>query len=244
MDSRAHSDLIDDLQLLRGNAYREYAPLAATLMPDGRHYQDLDNQSWHILLQNEAGRVVGCSRYRRVPLAVDQLLSSHSPLAKCPVKGPLFREAMEQQFAAARKRGLHYGEAGAWALAEEARHSTAAVNIALMSFVLAERLGGGMGVTTATMRHRSSAILRRLGGSPLGGFEPYYDPTYDCMIELLQFDIRHLEARYTAKLDDLRAQLRCTPIYCPTDASRTMDYTYSANLPIPATYRPVNQQAA
>ena len=244
MNTRMHSDLTGDLQRLRGNAYREYAPLAATFLPDGRHYQELDAQSWHILLQNEDGRVVGCSRYRTVPLAVDHLLSNHSPIAKCPVTGPLFRLAMEQQFALAQKRGLNYGEAGAWALSEEARHSTAAVNIALMSFVLAERLGGGMGVTTATTRHRSSAILKRLGGSPLGGFEPYYDPTYDCMIELLQFDIEKLESRYAVKLDDLRAQLRCTPIICPNEITRSADCNYIPNVLISQNYHPMSQQAA
>jgi hypothetical protein len=209
-----------DLQKLRGEVYREYAGIAATLLPDGRHSHRLDSQSWHIVLQAEDGEVVGCARYRIVD-SFDDLICSKAAVAMSPVTGPIFRSVFAQEVADARKRGVHYGEASAWALSERARCSTAAVNIALMSFALAEWLGGGMGLTTASTRHHASSILRRIGGSPFAGFEPYYEPMFDCFIELLQFDIRNLEPRCSVKLDELRAELRRALILCPVETTQS-----------------------
>jgi hypothetical protein len=209
-----------DLQKLRGEVYQEYAGIAATLLPDGRHWHRLDSQSWHILLQAEDGEVVGCARYRMID-SFDDLICSKAAVALSPVTGPVFRSVFAQEVAEARKQGSHYGEASAWALSERARCSTAAVNIALMSFALAEWLGGGVGLTTASTRHNASSILRRIGGSPFAGFEPYYEPMFDCSIELLQFDIRKLEPRCSVKLDEMRAELRRTLILCPVEAPQS-----------------------
>ncbi len=232
--SDSHAQLMFDLQMLRGNVYREYDGIAASLLPDGRHWQHLDAISWHILLQNPDGRLVGCARYRPIIGGFEQLACSKSALAQSPVTGPVLRSAFEQQFAIARQRGIQYGEAGAWAIESGARCSTAAVGIALMSFALAERLGGGMAITTATTRHRSSAILRRLGGTPLGGFAPYYEPQFSCTIEVLQFDINDLEAKFSAKLAELRDELDRTLITCPSEASespRSLPVSVPAYLP-------------
>jgi hypothetical protein len=217
LSGREHSEVMFDVQKLRGRAYREYAAIASTLLPDGRHWQRLDAGSWHIVLQDADNDVVGCARYRRISI-FDELMCRRGVMAMSPETGPIFKAAFEQQVAHARKRGLHYGEAGGWALSEQARCSTAAVNIALMSFALAEWLGGGLGLTTATTRHHSSSILRRIGGIPVAGFKPYYEPMFGCDVELLQFDIDNLAPRYSVKLEDMRAQLRCTPILSPFDA--------------------------
>jgi hypothetical protein len=208
---------MNSLQRLRGNAYMEYAPVAATLLPDGRHYQAIDEHSWHVVLHTPEGQAVGCSRYRKIDFDIEQLQSVKSPIAKSPLTSGRFRAAFYEQFECAKRRGVHYGEAGAWALSSEVRCSTAAFNIALMTFALAERLGGGIAATTATTRHQSSSILRRIGGAPIGGFAPYYDPSYDCTIELLQFDIEAVAPRYRAKLDQFRAELAFTPVVCPVE---------------------------
>ena len=231
--SELHSKLMFDLQKLRGRIYQEYAGIAATLQPDGRHWHRLDASSWHIILEDGEGEVVGCARYRPI-VAFDELICSKAAIAECPVNGPIFRSAFAQQVNDARRRGLHYGEASAWALSEKARCSTAAVNIALMSFALAEWLGGGVGLTTASTRHHASLILRRLGGNPLANFEPYYEPMFDCKIELLYFDINNLEPRYAVKVDEMRAELRRTPIFCPVEASEPV---ISSALPV-STYLP------
>ena len=231
--SHGHSDLIFELQRLRGDVYSEYPGIAATLTPDGRHCQtQMDAESWHIVLQNASGRVVGCARYRPIREGFHQLTCSKSALAKSPITGPVLRSAFNQHFATARRKGMGYGEVGAWAIDAEARCSTAAVSIALMSFALADALGGGMAVTTATTRHHSSAILRRLGASPLGDIPPYYEPMFGCTIEVLQFEIEKLGERFAAKLSDLKLELRRTPITCPAEMP-VPDYPTPAGLPFP-----------
>jgi hypothetical protein len=63
----------------------------------------------------------------------------------------------------------------------------------------------------ATVRHSSSTILRRLGGSLLevGGamVPPYYDPKYRCEMELLRFDSRRPSAKYGGLIDLLGRNL-------------------------------------
>ena len=230
--SKLHSDLMFDLQLLRGEVYREYAGIAATLQPDGRHWHQLDDPSWHVILQNADGRILGCARYRPSITSFEQLICSKAAVAVSPVTGPIFRSTFEQEQAKARARGLHYGEASAWAMSADSRCSTAAVSIALMSFALAELLGGGLGLTTASMRHQASSILRRLGGTPFADFEPYYEPMFDCSIELLQFDIALFKDRYKARLEQMKAELRRTPVVCPVTETETLGYL--TPLPIPS----------
>ncbi len=208
-----------DMQKLRGEVYREYAPVAANLLPDGRYWHRLDAQSWHILLQDESGEVIGCSRYRIID-SFDDLICSKMAVALSPVTGPVFRSVFAQQLAEVRRRDLHYGEASAWALSPRARCSTAAVNIALMTFALAEWLGGGVGLTTASTRHHASSILKRIGGSAFAGFEPYYEPTFDSFLELLHLDMRNLEPRCRLKLDHLRAELHSALVLCPAEVSQ------------------------
>jgi hypothetical protein len=73
-------------------------------------------------------------------------------------------------------------------------------------------LGGALGLTTATVRHSSSTILRRLGGSLLeiGGsiVPPYYDPKYKCEMELLRFDSRKPSAKYAGLVELLGERLQ------------------------------------
>ncbi len=71
--------------------------------------------------------------------------------------------------------------------------------IALSAFVWSHT-GGCPAHVTATVKHRSSAILRRLGGSSLkfqGQELPrYYDPEYECEMEILKFETRSLNSRF------------------------------------------------
>jgi hypothetical protein len=66
-------------------------------------------------------------------------------------------------------------------------------------------------MTTATARHASATILRRLGGAPLeadGEMIPsYFDPRYKCQMELLRFDSRRPSGRYAALVDLLKDKL-------------------------------------
>lgn len=237
VSSELHSDLMFDIQKLRGEVYREYAGIAAHLLPDGRHWHRLDSQSWHIVLQDQSGEIVGCARYRIID-SFDDLICSKAAVALSPITGPVFKSVFAQQLAEVRRRGLHYGEASAWALNARARCSTAAVNIALMSFALAEWLGGGVGLTTASTRHHASSILKRIGGSPFANLEPYYEPMFDCFIELLHLDVRNLETRCAVKLNEMRAELREALILCPVEAPhRPHEHVTSLNYS-PNSYQP------
>jgi hypothetical protein len=236
VDRRLHSDLIFDIQRVRGLALSEYGSIGTKLMPDGRHHQSLDWQSWHVLLQDQGGRVLGCARYRPVIGGFEQLSASQSALAQSRRYGPMLKSAVESHIAIARRSNMQYGEVGAWALRREIRGTTAAVSIALMIFALAERLGGGLAITTATRLYHSASILRRLGGRSLAGIPAYYEPKYGSIIEILQFNSNHLHSRYTRKLDELRAKIHRIPIVCG-GKQRNNEKTLLASMPLPKELR-------
>jgi hypothetical protein len=214
LDSRLHANTLFDIQVLRGSVYREYGPIAAQLLADGRHYQTVDAQSWHIVLQDSNDRLLGCSRYRPVEGGFEQLGASQSAIAQSQRFGPVLRAAVEHQIGHARRNRIQFGEVGAWALRPEVRCSSAAVNIALMTFVLAESLGGGVGITTATTRHHSASILRRLGGRRMPELPAYYDPKYGCVIEILHFSSANLDAQFTDRVKKLRSEIESIPVLC------------------------------
>jgi hypothetical protein len=90
--------------------------------------------------------------------------------------------------------------------------------MALATYSLAQVLGGCIGITTATTRHSSSSILRRLGGSSLesGGDElpSYYDPQFQCQMEVLGFDSDRPAPKYGGLVDRLRSEIRAAPVIC------------------------------
>src|SRR5437016_6010409 len=79
----------------------------------------------------------------------------------------------------ARRLQMRFGEVGGWAVAEEHRWTLEPLRIILAAYGLGQLLGGCAGVATATMRHKSASILRRIGLNSLrwDGAElpPYYD---------------------------------------------------------------------
>ena len=83
--------------------------------------------------------------------------------------------------------------------------------LVLSTYSLSQMLGGAFVVATATVRHASAAVLRRLGGSPLqcdGGTVPsYYDPKYDCEMEILRFDTRKPSARFVKLVESIKEAL-------------------------------------
>jgi hypothetical protein len=211
-DSDKHHRLLARVQKVRGNALREYLPNITALTRDGRHVQSADSKSWHILLTDGLGAVKGCARYRSVGGDLAGIGAINSTLAKSQRFGSTLIRAVEDHVNRARAANLDYGEVGGWVLSPSLRCSTAAVNIALMTFALAERLGGGMGITTATVRHHSASILQRLGGHKLAGLPPYYEPKFGCVIQILGFDMNSLGRQFARKLDEARAHLDSTEV--------------------------------
>jgi hypothetical protein len=211
--------LLSQIQRLRGAVYSQDGALKlADLLPDGRHWQPVDDKSWHVLAMNKEGRVCGGARYHqtsnRIPFS--QLGLAQSALAHCDVWGLKLRAAVEADLRLARGREVSYVEFGGWALTKELRCSPEGLRIALAMYGLARNLGGCIGVTNATRRHHSSSILRRIGGGSLKAdsieLPAYYDPQYSCEMEILRFDSAAPNPRYQAWIDDIRAHLLTTPV--------------------------------
>lgn len=213
-NARSHSDLLADAQRLRGRVYLEDGAIKPwELTADKRHRQPADEDSWHILVTDDHGRVSGCARYlsHSKNSSVEDLGVSTAPLANSPLSGEWVRTAIEAQMQEARRRGLGYVEVGGWALSEELRWSAAALHLALASYALAEILGGCLSIGTVTHRHASSSILRRIGGTSLHhqGIEAgsYFDPRYGCDMEILTFDSGKPNPKYKSLLADIQKEM-------------------------------------
>jgi hypothetical protein len=213
-DEQLYDHYLASLQRVRGRVYlKDRAIRSWELDDDGRYHMHADEQSWHLLLVDEAKEVIGCAKYlvHSSSVAYDRLRVSHSHLAKDPVWGPKVRRAIEADLRRVREEKLHYVEVGGWALDEQWRGSRAALEILVGSFALGDIWGGCIGSCTATVRHGSSSMLRRIGGCSFesGGEElpPYEDPDYDCRMELLRFDYRSPAKRFLPLIGPLKAML-------------------------------------
>ena len=194
-DWNRHARWLSEVQRVRGSIYLADGALEASqLTADGRHVQRADYESWHLLAVGGNGEVEGCARYRHLTGSVgfDDLGVRESWLARCEQWGASLRAAVESEIVGAKRCGKAFSEVGGWAIVPEQRCTVEALRIAMATYSLARILGGCVGISTATERHRSSAILRRIGGRSLayGGTDlpSYYDPQYRCRMEVLRFD--------------------------------------------------------
>ncbi len=216
-----HRRLLHSMQRLRGSTYLSDGAIAPwQLTEDGRYEQPIDNESWHILALDAEGNVCGCVRYHPQPniATFRQLGVRESALASSPWWGGLLRVAIEKELAAARLEQRGYVELGGWAISAERRCTPEALRLALTTYALAQLLGGARGITTATVRHHSSTILRKIGGRSLAvnGTElpPYFDQRYGCQMEILQFDSRCPGDAYADFVDQLRARMPLVEVIC------------------------------
>jgi hypothetical protein len=237
--SQHHERLLRGVQRLRAKLYTDEGAIRdSEVSRDGRHRQPVDQRAWHLLSLDRNGEVCGCSRYIAHPntVAFSQLGVRKAALAHSGEWGMPLRTAIDAEVGEARRRGIAYVEVGGWALDPAMRRSTEALRIALATFSLARILGGCVGITTATTRNCSAAILRKIGGRPLevGKVElpPYYDPQYECEMELLRFDSAQPNPRFESWIEDLRHYLITTLVV----QSSAQSETQFENLP-PAIYR-------
>ncbi len=193
-DPLRYHTLLSEMQKLRGTTYLADGAISQSdLDAAGRFRLSDDSEAWHLLLTDPLNEVIGCVRLRRYSANVpfEELRVSHSALSKDPEQGPRVRRAIESDLQLARENGLCYVEIGGWAIKPEWRNTKAALDILAGSYALGELWGGSLGVATATVRHGSASILRRMGGSSLQAdgeaLPPYFDPTYGCEMELLRF---------------------------------------------------------
>lgn len=210
----SYQQLIAELQRLRGFVYlKDGAINASDLTSDGRHVSSVDEESWHLLTMSADRRVLGCARFHQHANSVSfqQLAVRRSAIAQSPEWGAKFRASICAELAMARQSGFSFVELGGWALAEELRGTTEALQYVLATFAWTRLMGGARGITTATERNGSASILRRLGGQSLESegepIPPYYDRHYNCGMEVLRFDSRYPNPKYEATIELLRSQI-------------------------------------
>jgi hypothetical protein len=215
VDALQHQKLVWEMQRLRGSVYlHDGAVNRSQLTPEGLHRTIEDDKSWHLLMLNQRGDVTGCAWYLEHPNTVQarQLRLRHCPLATAGKWRRKLWKAVESELAIARRERLVYAEVGGWAVAEESRATCEGLVLALAGYSLGRLCGGALGITTATVRHCSSSILRKIGGALLEVdgtiVPPYYDPRYNCEMEILRFDSRKPNAKFAGLIELLCHKLQ------------------------------------
>ena len=195
-------------------------------------FRTMDECAWHLVSTNGRGDVSGCARYiaHTSQVHFTDTTVSHSPLSRAVDWASRFRRAVESEIELAGRLGVDYVEVGGWALTPELRCTSEALRIALGMFSLARLLGGCIGLTTATRRHCSASILRRIGGQSLAwhgtAIPGYFDARYDCEMEVLRFDSSRPNPRFELWIEDLRRHLSAVPvIWASASADRSSAMT-------------------
>jgi hypothetical protein len=179
---------------------------------------DRDEDSWHLLLIDPEEQVVGCVRYLAHPATArpEDLAIGHSTIARDPIWGAKFRNALEADLTLAHQNLLTFIEVGGWAIQNAYRHTRAALEILLASFAWARTMGGAIGCCTATFRNSSASMLRRIGGRSLEYNDevipPYDDAHYGCTMETLRFHFQNFDPRYQKMVDTIYSRIleQCT----------------------------------
>ncbi|HEY4361363.1 MAG TPA: hypothetical protein VGN17_10350 [Bryobacteraceae bacterium] len=219
VSSWRHEQLLRGMQRLRAKLYLEDGAIRpADICADGSHRHPDDMRAWHLLSLSSTGEVRGCARYLAHPntVAFAQLGVRSAALSRSGDWGLALRAAIDAEVRQAKARGISFVEVGGWALDPAARNTREALRIALGAYSLARVLGGCIGITTATVRHCSAAILRRIGGRPLRNraveLPSYYDPQYSCDMEVLRFDSTELNPRFESWVNELCGYLQTSVV--------------------------------
>jgi hypothetical protein len=173
----------------------------------------LDASSWHLLVLNGQNRICGCARFLEHPRkpALSDLNVAHCALARNSEWSSALVSALKAEIAFSTSLELPVVELGGWAVGEELRGTTEALRIALGTYAFWQMCGNALCISTATRRHCASSILRRIGGRALahGGADlpVYYDPQYDCDMEILKFHSWAPNPRYMPWVDQMKEEL-------------------------------------
>jgi hypothetical protein len=237
-DTVRRDKLLAEMQRFRGRVYLDDGAIRTRQLTDGRHRADEDEYSWHLLAVDQDDRVCGCVRHYicAEDTGFSQLNISRSALASSVEFGKKLELAVESELALSRRLNLPCVEIGGWALAPEVRGTTTAIRMALAMYSLSQELGGSIGMSTATRRHCSASILRRIGGQSFeyaGEKLPAYkDSQFECDMELLRFYSWAPNPRYAVWIEEIREQLRTIPVL--TGGSQTPAVASHADLRWPA----------
>ena len=221
VNDRLHAAFLRSMQKFRGDIYvQDGAVRPEQLTTDGRHYLPVDEESWHVLTLNEEGKICACLRLHQEQGTppFEKLPVSDSALTHCPTWGGKLRVAVESEIANARAARIPFGDIGGWAIAPERRRTLEPLRTILAGYGLAQHLGGILGIATATCKHGSATILRKLGLFQLPtdgeGIPSYYDPHYRSEMEVLGFDSRRPNPKYRKWVRELSALLSTAPVVC------------------------------
>ena len=213
VDPDRHRGLLREVQRLRGSIYLRDGAIREDQLSEGRHETAEDDKSWHFILLNREQQVEACMLYfeHKPDVRFEDTRAAISPLLQDQEWRQMLWRAVESELTRARRERLQYVELGGWAASEKSRGTPGPLALVLAAWGFSRRSGGTLGMTTATFRHCSATILKRLGGSrfeidstPL---PPYFDARYGCMMELLKFDSRRPNPKYVGLIDLVRANL-------------------------------------
>jgi len=213
VDWTRYWSLLHEMQRLRGQVYLRDGAIRKSALVDGRHESDLDGSSWHLLVLNAQNRMCGCARfyeYSRSAIAGD-LKAGRCALSLSPQWSDTLSAALEAELAFSRDLDRPCVDLGGWALDEEIRGTTEALRVTLGTYAFWQMRGNAVCLSTATRRHCASSILRRIGGHSLrhNGIElpAYYDPQYNCEMELLKFYSWAPNPRYAIWVSRMKEEL-------------------------------------
>jgi hypothetical protein len=211
------------MQRFRGQVYLKDGAITQNDLIDGRHVVEADDYSWNLLVHDENDEIAGCIRYQTHDTRSLSLRLSvfNTAIAACPQWGPALKHAVHSEVMIAKSLNLSFVEVGGWALAEHVRGTSEALRLGLAAYSLGQLMGGAVGMSTATRRHCSSSIVRRMGGESLkyGGtpIPAYYDPKYGCEMEILRFHSWNPNPRYMLWIEEIRHSLQYVPVISSTD---------------------------
>jgi len=213
------------MQELRGAVYLADDAIDESRLIGGRHVVKSDIHSWHLLVLDRDGAVCACTRYRHHPARVQfsNLAVAESPLASCSLWGRKVRSAVENEVSLSRCMDLPFVELGGWAIASEIRYTVEALRMVLAAYAFFRIFGGAVGLATATVRHSSASILRRIGGQPLQHDDQqvpsYIDRQYKCAMEILRFYSWAPNARYDLWIREIEKDILSTPVISGSSAA-------------------------
>ena len=219
--SRLGRSQLVEIQRLRGRIYLDDGAIQLcqlTSPQNGLHVQPEDKKSWHLATCDPSGKIAGCLRFlvHQSGVTFPSLSSSQAALAKCQTQGQKFQLAVESELLMAKKENKKYVEIGAWAISEHARGTSHVLRLVLGAYALGRILGGAIGLCTATTRHGSSRILRKIGGKSLRSgheeIQPYYDPAYGCNMEILGFDSGVIDSKFEPMLSEIINLIQNAPV--------------------------------
>lgn len=241
-DSDEYEDLKRQVQRFRGEIYlRDGALRRDDLTWDGRHETPEDDRAWHVLLLDAERRLSGCIWYLEHSPSprFEQLRARRCSLAGHDSWRDRLKDAVMSEVMRARRERIHYAEVGGWAVACDSQCITAALMLILGTYSLSQLAGGALVMATATVRHSSARILQRLGGSRFESegvsIPQYYDPHYDCEMELLRFDTRRPATKYAGVVSMLKRRMADIHVIAP-EPSEARVARATADLSMPTVF--------